>query len=78
MVVPIYIICIASIMSDDDLAYHTNQSPHYSLLSQSRRNVRWKRGEMLGQGACGVVYLGLNVETGECVCGVPWAECGNR
>jgi hypothetical protein len=27
--------------------------------------VRWKRGEMLGQGAFGVVYLGLNVETGQ-------------
>ena len=28
-------------------------------------NIRWKRGEMLGQGAFGIVYLGLNVETGE-------------
>lgn len=34
-------------------------------IFQSRRNVRWKRGEMLGQGAFGVVYLGLNVETGQ-------------
>ena len=30
-----------------------------------RSSVRWKRGEVLGQGAFGVVCLGLNVETGE-------------
>lgn len=28
-------------------------------------NIRWKKGEMLGQGAFGVVYLGLNIDTGE-------------
>jgi serine/threonine protein kinase len=27
--------------------------------------TRWKKGEILGQGAFGVVYLGLNIETGE-------------
>ena len=27
--------------------------------------IRWKRGEMLGQGAFGVVYLGLNTSSGE-------------
>ena len=32
---------------------------------QPDREIRWKRGEMLGQGAFGVVYLGLNVESGE-------------
>jgi len=31
----------------------------------SARGTRWKRGEILGQGAFGVVYLGLNVESGE-------------
>ena len=34
-------------------------------LSEVNCNIRWKRGEMLGQGAFGVVYLGLNVDTGE-------------
>ena len=29
------------------------------------REIKWKKGEMLGQGAFGVVYLGLNTETGE-------------
>lgn len=33
--------------------------------SQPDREIRWKRGEMLGQGAFGVVYLGLNIESGE-------------
>lgn len=28
-------------------------------------NIRWKKGEMLGQGAFGVVYLGLNIDNGE-------------
>ena len=32
--------------------------------SQSR-NIQWKQGEILGQGAFGVVYLGLNIDTGE-------------
>ena len=37
-----------------------------SAVNQSRnKSIRWKRGEVLGQGAFGVVYLGLNVETGE-------------
>ena len=27
--------------------------------------TRWKKGEVLGQGAFGVVYLGLNNDTGE-------------
>ena len=27
--------------------------------------IRWKRGEVLGQGAFGIVYLGLNIDTGE-------------
>lgn len=29
------------------------------------KNIRWKRGEILGQGAFGIVYLGLNIDTGE-------------
>jgi len=33
--------------------------------NENNNNIRWKRGEMLGQGAFGVVYLGLNIETGE-------------
>jgi serine/threonine protein kinase len=27
--------------------------------------IRWKQGEMLGQGAFGSVFLGLNIDTGE-------------
>lgn len=29
------------------------------------RAIRWKRGEILGQGAFGIVYLGLNTDNGE-------------
>jgi hypothetical protein len=32
---------------------------------QEAHGIRWKKGEMLGQGAFGVVYLGLNIDTGE-------------
>lgn len=35
-------------------------SPRYM-----EKPTRWKKGEILGQGAFGVVYLGLNTETGE-------------
>lgn len=31
----------------------------------SENQIRWKKGEMLGQGAFGVVYLGLNQDSGE-------------
>jgi serine/threonine protein kinase len=34
------------------------------LSSSSKNTVRWKKGEILGQGAFGVVYLGLNTDTG--------------
>ena len=27
--------------------------------------IRWQRGEVIGQGAYGTVYLGLNLDTGE-------------
>lgn len=27
--------------------------------------IKWKRGEVIGQGAFGIVYLGLNIESGE-------------
>ena len=33
-------------------------APHYT------QRVKWKRGEQLGAGAVGVVYLGLDAETG--------------
>ena len=36
-----------------------------SINPESVNRIRWKKGEMLGQGAFGVVYLGLNIETGE-------------
>ena len=28
-------------------------------------SIRWKRGEMIGQGAFGTVFLGLNTDNGE-------------
>ena len=50
-----------------NLINHTNNNTnsntnnnHYS--NKSSRAIRWKRGEILGQGAFGVVYLGLNIE----------------
>lgn len=34
-------------------------------MSSLNSGIRWKRAEVLGQGAFGVVYLGLNTDTGE-------------
>lgn len=36
-----------------------------ALFRQESYGIRWKKAEMLGQGAFGVVYLGLNIDTGE-------------
>lgn len=40
-------------------------SDNNSSIELLDREIKWKKGEMLGQGAFGVVYLGLNTETGE-------------
>lgn len=36
-----------------------------SSLGSKDTTIKWKRGEVVGQGAFGVVYLGLNTESGE-------------
>jgi serine/threonine protein kinase len=40
-------------------------SPSSSGSQMEARPIRWKQGEILGQGAFGIVYLGLNTDTGE-------------
>lgn len=42
-----------------------NENATFALNRQEQHNIRWKRGEVLGQGAFGIVYLGLNIDTGE-------------
>lgn len=42
-----------------------NDNNPFSINRQEQSNIRWKRGEVLGQGAFGIVYLGLNIDTGE-------------
>ena len=39
-------------------------SPAYSDVSEDEK-INWRRGELLGSGAFGNVYLGLNLDTGE-------------
>lgn len=41
-------------------AYRNSSTP-----SAKELQIKWKRGEVIGQGAFGVVYLGLNTESGE-------------
>ena len=46
-----------------NLIRHRNLLP---LTKETKPKLwRWQRGEMLGQGAYGKVYLGLNLESGE-------------
>jgi hypothetical protein len=43
-----------------------NESSNYRHPNQQPNStIRWKQGEILGQGAFGIVYLGLNIDTGE-------------
>ena len=34
-------------------------------MADADKSIKWKRGEILGQGAFGIVYLGLNIDNGE-------------
>lgn len=45
----------------------SNNNNDSSLLNrfQEHHDIRWKKAEVLGQGAFGIVYLGLNIDTGE-------------
>ena len=64
----------SSLRSSDRFPLITNSDSNVTAQSIAERNIRWKRGEVLGQGAFGVVYLGLNVETGELMA-VKLIEC---
>jgi serine/threonine protein kinase len=47
---------------------HSSQVERFPSIdghSPQECTIRWKKGEMLGQGAFGIVHLGLNVDTGE-------------
>ena len=57
-----------------------NMSSSLSMLSSHNQNnlyskprqvepIRWQRGEVIGQGAYGTVFLGLNLDTGELMAG---------
>jgi len=48
-----------------ELSINMEPDTGFSTISNNPRQVRWKKGEILGQGAFGVVYLGLNIDTGE-------------
>ena len=56
-------------MNAETKSKNTERLPSIDLEDRaaltSSGNVRWKKGELLGTGAFGVVYLGLNVDTGE-------------
>eukprot|EP01031_Cornospumella_fuschlensis_P031888 gene31888-38554_t len=54
-----------------NMASINRMPPRFPVIADNKMpasegsNIRWKRGEVLGQGAFGTVYLGLNIDTGE-------------
>jgi serine/threonine protein kinase len=49
----------------DDLCTTAAGGTTFSANFSGANGIRWRRGDVLGQGAFGLVCLGLNVETGE-------------
>ncbi|RYG62411.1 hypothetical protein EON64_17895, partial [archaeon] len=65
----------SSAVLTSSMASISRMPPRFPVIADSKlhppggerdgSNIRWKRGEVLGQGAFGTVYLGLNIDTGE-------------
>ena len=59
---------VTSRRSSNRFASHDLGSEASSVVADATRNKiswKWQRGEILGKGAFGTVYLGLNLQTGE-------------
>ena len=67
--IPCYSLLYRSIDRFPTIEQNNSSSSSSSSSSQDKdgneRTIKWKRGEILGQGAFGIVYLGLNIDTGE-------------
>lgn len=51
--------------SRNDRHLHLLPLSHRAETPGVAKSIRWQRGQILGQGAYGTVYLGLNLDTGE-------------
>ena len=47
------------------LSPHAANKTYWHSKPRQVEPIRWQRGEVIGQGAYGTVYLGLNLDTGE-------------
>ena len=56
---------LAESLSDDNQPADIRPRSAKVAPQPTERRIRWQRGELVGKGAFGTVYLGLNLDTGE-------------
>ena len=56
---------LAESLSDDNQPQELRPRSAKVAPQPQERRIRWQRGELVGKGAFGTVYLGLNLDTGE-------------
>ncbi|GBG59479.1 hypothetical protein CBR_g38503 [Chara braunii] len=53
---------LGNIVADENRVHHANGTP---VAKENPAPIRWRKGELIGAGAYGRVYMGMNLDSGE-------------